>query len=100
MQEEEGRLWARGARSVKATAAQAAGDCDLGLDARIRARRRRAPTLPSRGAGRIERRAMSTETNRATPEGGRENPHEGRPDIADADEPNTSGAGTDAARGQ
>jgi hypothetical protein len=43
---------------------------------------------------------MSTETTRTTPEGGREDSREGPPDIANADEPNTSGAGTDAARGQ
>jgi len=43
---------------------------------------------------------MSTDQPGKTPEGGRESSREGRADIADAEEPNGSGAGTDAARGQ
>ena len=43
---------------------------------------------------------METEASGHTPDGGRNDAREGSPDIADANERNTSGTGTDAVRGQ
>jgi hypothetical protein len=43
---------------------------------------------------------MNTDTSKQTSDGARESSREGSADIADAREPNTGGAGTDAARGQ
>jgi hypothetical protein len=43
---------------------------------------------------------MSTQNRDERAEGGRAAPRQGPPDIADADAPNSSGAGTDSAPGQ
>ena len=43
---------------------------------------------------------MSTDRSEQTPDGGRASSRQGQADIPNADEPNASGAGTDAARGQ